>query len=410
MIWVRATIYSSEVFSMDPITFTVTPRGSDQTMTIELSALLTQLQTVPDQRKRRGVRYPLAVMLAIAVLAKLCGDSQVHALADWAHARAAELAAVFGLSRPRMPHPTTWTRVLGNAVAAAAIETALQPLLASPASPEVPERASRQIALDGKTLRGTIPAAARSGVHLVTAYHVDSGVACLQVAVPSKANELVVAPTILAALDLQGVLVTGDAMFAQRNLSTQIVEAGGDYCWIVKENQPTLYDDVRLLFGPQPDDLPGTSALPDDFATVRTVDLGHGRLDERVLRSSSMLAEYQGWPYLAQAFQVVRISQRPHRRSREVRYGITSAPVSCLSAAALLGRVRGHWQIENALHYRRDVSLDEEASLARMGQAPHVLATLNNFICGLTAQAGVSNLAALQRAMAAAVDRWLFTH
>ena len=132
MIWVQATTHSSEVFSMDPITFTVTPRGSDQAITIDLSALLTQLQTVPDQRKRRGVRYPLAVLFAIAVLAKLCGDSQVHALADWAHARAAALAAVFGLPRPTMPHPTTWTRVLGNAVAAAAIETALQPLLEPP--------------------------------------------------------------------------------------------------------------------------------------------------------------------------------------------------------------------------------------------------------------------------------------
>jgi predicted transposase YbfD/YdcC len=80
-----------------------------------------------------------------------------------------------------------------------------------------------------------------------------------------------------------------------------------------------------------------------------------------------------------------------------------------MSASQLLGRVRGYWQIENGLHYRRDVSLDEDASLAQMGQAPHVLATVNNFICGLTAQAGVSNLAALQRAMAAAVDRWLFS-
>ena len=395
---------------MDPITFTVTPRGSDQAITIDLTALLTQLQTVPDQRKRRGVRYPLAVLLTIAVLAKLCGDSQIHALADWAHARAAELASVFRLTRPRMPHPTTWTRVLGNGVAAAAIEVALQPLLACLPSAEVPERASRQIALDGKTLRGTIPTAARSGVHLVTAYQVETGVPRLQVSVPTKANELVVAPVILAALDLHGVLVSGDAMFAQRNLSTQIVEAGGDYCWIVKENQPTLYDDLRLLFGPQPDELPGTSVIPDDFVTVRTVDLGHGRLDERVLTSSSLLAEYQDWPYLAQAFQVVRFSQRPHRCSRDVRYGITSVPATHLCASRLLARVRGHWQIENGLHYRRDVSLDEDASLARMGQAPHVLATLNNFICGLTAQAGVSNLAALQRAMAAAVDRWLFTH
>src|SRR5690242_9211796 len=99
---------------MNPITFSVTPRGTDQTSTINLTELLMQFQTVPDQRKPRGVRYPLAVLLTIAVLAKLCGDSQVHALADWAHARASELAAVFGLPRPRMPHPTTWTRVFGN--------------------------------------------------------------------------------------------------------------------------------------------------------------------------------------------------------------------------------------------------------------------------------------------------------
>jgi hypothetical protein len=141
-------------------------------------------------------------LLAIAVLAIFCGDSQVHTLADWAHARAAALAAVFGLSRPRRPHPTTWTRVLGNAVAAAAIETALQPLLEPSPTAELPARASRQIALDGKTLRGTIPAAARSGVHLVTAYQVAMGVPLLQVAVPTKANELVIAPTMLATLDL----------------------------------------------------------------------------------------------------------------------------------------------------------------------------------------------------------------
>ena len=394
---------------MNPITFTVTPRGTEQALTINLTELLMQFHTIPDQRKPRGVRYPLAVLLTIAVLAKLCGDSQVHALADWAHARAAELASVFGLKRPHMPHPTTWTRVFGNAVAAAAIERAIKPLLDAPRTAEVPARASRQIALDGKTLRGTIPAERTTGVHLVSAYQVERGVPCLQVAVPSKANELTVAPNIVRQLDLQGVLVTGDAMFAQRDLSIQIVEAGGDYCWIVKENQPTLFDDLRLLFGPQPDALPGTSAPPDDFVTVRSIDLGHGRLDERFLTSSSLLAEYQGWPYLAQAFQVIRICQRPRRRTREVRYGITSAPASAASASRLLASVRGHWQIENRLHYRRDVSLDEDACLARMGQAPQVLATLNNLVCGLTAQAGVDNLAALQRAMAAAVDRWLFT-
>lgn len=391
----------------NPITFTITPSGQDRSLTINLTELLEHLQTVPDQRKRRGVRYPLAVLLAIALLAKLCGQSQVHALAGWAHERAAELSAVFGLKRARMPHPTTWTRVLGNAVAADALESALQPLLVTPTA-EVPARASRQIALDGKTLRGTISATRRGGVHLVSAYQVNDRVSLMQVAVGAKANELVVAPQILARLDLQGVLVTGDAMFAQRSLSSQIVEAGGDYCWIVKENQPTLYDDLRLLFGPQPAELPGTSPIPDDFETVRMVDKGHGRLEERVLTSSSLLAEYQGWPYLAQAFQVVRTSYQRRGCSREVRYGITSAPAKSATAARILAGVRGHWQIENGLHYRRDVTLKEDASLARLGQAPQVLATLNNFICGVTAQAGIGNLAACQRSMAATFDRWLF--
>ena len=237
----------------------------------------------------------------------------------------------------------------------------------------------------------------------------NRGVPLHQRQVAAKANELVVAPTLLADLPLPGVLVTGDAMFTQRNLSTQIVEAGGDYCWIVKENQPTLLDDLRLLFGPQPTALPGSSPIPDDFVTVRTVELAHGRIDERVVTTSSLLADYQGWPYLAQAFQVIRTTTRRRKRTKEVRYGITSAPTTALPASRLAQCVRAHWQIENGLHYRRDVTLREDASLVRMGHAPHVLATLNNFVCGLTASAGITNLAALQRAMAATIDRWLFS-
>jgi predicted transposase YbfD/YdcC len=393
---------------MDAITFTVTPRGTAQPIVIELGALVRQLQTVPDQRKRRGVRYPLPVLLAVAVLAKLCGASQVHHIADWAHERATELAPVFGLTRARMPHPTTWSRVLGFGVAATAIDAAVAPLLQAAPAAEVAPRASQQVALDGKTMRGTIPTRSGQGVHLVSAYHVTQQVTVQQVAVPRKANELTVAPALLAGLVREGVIVTGDAMYTQRELSIQIVEAGGDYCWIVKENQKTLYDDLRLLFGPQPEALPGTSPLPDDFVTARTVEHSHGRLDERVITTSSVLADYQGWPYLAQAFQVVRTTEGARGCTREVRYGITSAPARALAAAEMLAVVRSHWQIENGLHYRRDVTLHEDASLVRRGQAPQVLASLNNLVCALTARAGVTNLAALQRSLDAAVDRWLF--
>jgi predicted transposase YbfD/YdcC len=394
---------------MDATTVTVTPFGSEQPFTITIADVYTQFELVPDQRKRRGVRYPLAALLTIALLAKLAGASQLRALAEWARERAEELAALFRLERPTMPHPTTWSRVLANAVAADALERALAPLLAPPPSAEEPARASRPIALDGKALRGTIPQGHTSGVHLLSAYQVDSGVTLAQVAVASKENEIVAAPRLLKCLDLRGAILSGDAMFTQRALSIGVVEAGGDYCWIVKQNQATLYDDLKLLFSPAVFPVAkGWSPIPLDFRVVEQVDKRGGRREVRRLTTSCLLADYQDWPYLAQAFQVVRIVYQGRNVNREERYGITSLPAAACSPRQLLDVVRGHWRIENSLHYRRDVTLHEDASQVRMGQAPHVLATLNNAVCGLLARAGLSNLAALQRSLAAAFDRLLF--
>ena len=112
-----------------------------------------------------------------------------------------------------------------------------------------------------------------------------------------------------------------------------------------------------------------------------------------MLTSSSLLAEYQDWPYLAQAFQVVRLSQRPHRCSREVRYRITSVPAAQLWASKLLARVRRHWQIENGLHYRRAGTLQEHGTKMAHGKQPQPMAALNNFITGLLAKLVFINLA-----------------
>ena len=394
---------------MNATTVTVTPFGSEHSFTIDIAALFSEFEQVQDQRKRRGVRYPLAVLLTIALIAKLSGYSQVRAVAEWARERAEELAVLFGLERTTMPHPTTWSRVLSGAVAATVIEQAITRLLAPPPSAELAPRASRPIALDGKTLCGTIPAGSSQGVHLLSAYAVEQGRVLEQVAVANKENEIVAAPRVLKALDLQGAIMTGDALFAQRALIVQVVEAGGDYCWIVKHNQSTLYDDLKLLFSPVViPTTPGWSPIPLDFVTVEKVDKGHGRRELRRLTVSSMLADYADWPYLTQAFEVVRICWEGNKVSREERYGITSAPRADLSAARLLGVVRGHWMIENGLHHRRDVTLGEDASQVRMGQAPHILASLNNAVCGLAAKAKMPNLAALQRSLAAAFDRLLF--
>jgi predicted transposase YbfD/YdcC len=394
---------------MDATTVTVRPFGSEGSSTLDLAALYHHFQRIPDLRERRGVRYPLALLLTIALWAKLAGASQLRAIAEWARERQGELAERFHLPRPRMPHPTTWSRVFGSAVALDALEQQLALLVAPSPTAEVPAPASEHLAIDGKTLRGTIPHGSSQGVHLVSAYAVATARVLDQEAVTTKENELVAVPRLLGRLDLRGRLLSGDALFAQRSLSSQVVEAGGHYSWFVKQNQPTLLDELKLLFTPRVFPVAkGFSPIPLDFVVVEQHEKGHGRREYRRLTVSSLLAGYSDWPYLAQAFEIVRISQVGRQLSREERYGITSAPASLLSARRLMAVVRGHWQIENGLHYRRDVTLHEDASQVRMGQAPQVLAGLNNAVCGLLARAGLSNLAAFQRSMAAAIDRLLF--
>jgi predicted transposase YbfD/YdcC len=370
-----------------------------------LSTLYARLQRVPDQRARRGVRYPLPLLLLIAVLAKLSGQHQVRALAEWAALRATELARVLQFARSTMPHHTTWSRILGTAVDIHALEQVLHEVL-HPADDEVPARASIALALDGKTLRGTIPLGHTHGVHLVAAYVPQEGVVVAQLHVSTKENEIVVAPSVLAHLDLAGMVVTGDAMYTQRALSIQIVEAGGDYVWIVKDNQPELRQDIEQLFIPEPNEL-GTVALPTDFTTARTLDKGHGRIEERILTTSSMLQDYSTWPYLAQVFKFESTVTTVQGTHTTVRYGVTSLPRSVANAACLLRLVRGHWGIENGLHYRRDVTLREDHALVRMGHAPHTLAALNNTVLGLFARQKQLNVPTAQRRFSYHLERVL---
>ena len=382
--------------------------GSDQPYLIDVGQLYTQAERLIDQRKARGRQYSLALIVTVAVLAKLAGYSRVEDVADWAKLRAHELHLLFGTKRARMPHHTTWSRILGRAVDVTELERVVQQVLRPPTLGEVPDRCSIQVALDGKTLRGTIPRGQTRGVHLLAAYDPQQGVVLLQVAVDRKENEISAAPTVLRQLDLTGMLITGDAMFTQRELSIQIVEGGGDYLWMVKENQPTLRDEIELLFAPECVSA-GWSAPPVDFTTARTLECGHGRIEERILTASSLLAEYSDWPYLAQVFKLeyITIDTSTGKVTTAVRYGVTSAPATVLDAKGLLKATRGHWGIETGLHSRRDGSLQEDAMRTRKGQAPQVLASLNNLALGLLGRQGISNVAEAQRAIAYHLDRFL---
>jgi predicted transposase YbfD/YdcC len=135
----------------------------------------------------------------------------------------------------------------------------------------------------------------------LSAYLPKQGVVLMQMEVGEKTNEITVAPKVMQALDLRGVVVTGDAMQAQRQLSVQIVEARGDYVWTAKDNQPELREDIALLFAPQ-QSRPGWSAVPTDFRRATTITKGHGRLKKRTITVSSLLAGYSSFPYVAQVF------------------------------------------------------------------------------------------------------------
>src|SRR5258708_35553199 len=120
-----------------------------------------------------------------------------------------------------------------------------------------------------------------------------------------KKNESSAAPKVLASVQVQGKLVTGDALFPQLELSSQIVQAGGHYLWKVKDNQATLRADIERLFGPEKVSL-GSASLRTDFQSTSTTTKTHGRLETQTLTTSSLLKATSDWPYLGQVFQVVR--------------------------------------------------------------------------------------------------------
>jgi predicted transposase YbfD/YdcC len=378
----------------------------NQALLFDLDALYAQLQRVHDRRKRRGVRYQLADILMIGILAKLAGQTSSRAIAEWAQLRSRELAQLFALRRQRMPHFSTWSRILGRAVDADEVEEVVGQFFrhrgTRPARP-----GERQLCIEGKTLRGTIPLGQPHGVHLVAAYLPQEGVVVGQVQAENWGNEPGAVPKLLATIELRGTVVTGDAIFASRALSRLILRAKGDYLWIIKENQIQMYQDIQTLFAPQSSG-PGWSAPPTDFRTASTFDKGHGRLEKRRITESLLLAGYSEWPGLSQVFQLER--RRTNAlgvTEHEVCYGITSLPTSAATPQRLLRLIRSHWGIENGLHYRRDRTLDEDRSQLRMGQAPHLLALLNNTAIGLLARQGESNLPRAGRTFAYHFDKAL---
>jgi len=196
---------------------------------------------------------------------------------------------------------------------------------------------------------------------------------------------------LLAALPLAGAVVTGDALYCQRALCTQIGAAGGDYLFFVKGNQPRLEEAILLLFDAPP---PG-----ERFATATQTDRHGSRHEVRQLTASAALTDYLDWPGCQQVARLARRWTEQDASRGEVRHLVTSLSATT-TPETLLALARGHWGIENRLHYVRDVTLGEDASRVRSGAAPQVLAALRNVVLTLLRASGATNIAAALRDIA----------
>jgi predicted transposase YbfD/YdcC len=338
--------------------------------------LLDLLAQVPDPRKRRGRRHALAGLLAVGIAAVIAGSRSFAAIGQWAADAGPEVLAVLGAARG--PAEESTFRRAFALVGADALDRVLGAWLHTRA---VQAGGRLVIAVDGKTVRG---AKSKSGKapHLVAALAHGIGAVLGQVAVEEKSNEIPAVRDLLKAFaDLAGAVITIDAMHTQHDTAKAIIGRQADYVMTVKANMPALHRQLKKL---------PWAAVP----AVSAVSTDHGRRARRTIKAALAPSwiEFDG---AAQVAQVRRTVTRNGKKTVEVVYLITSDRAA--DPATLAAWVRGHWHIENKLHWVRDVTYQEDKSLVRTGNAPRVMATLRSLAISLLRLDGHANIAAANR-------------
>ncbi len=339
--------------------------------------LLDLLRTVTDPRQPRGVRHSVVSIVALATCAGLAGARSFEAIAQWAATLSRDALRRVGGRRRTPPSEPTFRRVLQR-LDIAALDGPIGAWLA-----RQQPLAGQGLAVDGKTLRGGHDGE-RKAPHLLSAVLHQAGLVLAQQAVGEKTNEIPCLQPLLAGLPLAGAVVTADSLHTQAKTARYLVdEKHADYLLTVKDNQPTLKQDIQTL---------GLEAVPPQLTDT---DKGHGRIETRSIWTSTELVGYLEFPHVAQVFRVERHTTDlagQHPRT-EVAYGITSLTPAKADPARLLALNRAPWAIENRVHWVRDVTFDEDRSRVRKGAGAHVMASLRNVAISLLRLAGAANIA-----------------
>jgi predicted transposase YbfD/YdcC len=341
---------------------------------------------VTDPRRREGT-YPLLNILFIAVCAVICGADDFVAIAEFGRSKRKFLEKFLHLSAGIPSHDRF--NAIFRALKPAEFEKCLLNWIV--ALHEVTD--GQVVAIDGKTLRRSFDTASgKAAIHMVSAWATANHISLGQIVVDEKSNEITAIPKLLEMLELSGALVTIDAMGCQREIAEQIIASGADYVLAVKENQPTLHQELVFFFADH---------FADDFARVNvrrqeTYEHAHGRDEMRFYYLCPVpddLQSQERWHKLRAIGMTVNNTVRDGKECIEARYYILSRFVSGKRFAEA---VRTHWAIENRLHWQLDVTFQEDQSRIRKGHADANFSSLRRTALSLlknnhTKKVGVKN-------------------
>lgn len=375
-----------------------------QELTIDPASLASAFEQITDGRKKKGKRYPLSLLLTLLMLGKLAGETSVNGIVDWIKERQAELRVQLNWPK-RFPTNSTYSEALARCDAQQIVSAIAGVLLKARAgeqderqSPRVqaqqPEESLTHVAMDGKTLRGTLrhQSEGQPSVHLLSLYECQSGIVLTQRAVQSRENEISAAAALVHPALVKGRIISTDAMHTQKKWCACVHVYGGYYLTVVKKNQPQMYQDLVDFFD-DPD------AEKQEWQYAKSAQKGHGRLETREMWTSTQMNEWfeTEWAGVAQVFRLRRWVKEADKEREEIVYGVTNLSRKKAPAARLLALQQAHWRIENRLHYRRDVTMGEDACQVRIAGAPQALAALNGGVLALMDWLQVPNVASQMR-------------
>jgi predicted transposase YbfD/YdcC len=346
-------------------------------------SLVEHFKNLVDPRVNRTKDHDLLDVLVIALCTLLCGGESFNDMEDFGKAKR-EWFQTFLSLRNGIPSHDTFNRVFAALDPAQFLDCFLR--WTQSVRQAVPQEI---VALDGKALRRALNQD-QNVKYIVSAWAEGNGLVLGQLKVADKSNEITAVPELLRVLELSGCIVTVDAMGCQKKIAQEIVEADADYVLALKGNQETVHEEVKTFLdetlaekqGPR---LPGAPLSPAAaaLASWETVEKDHGRLEIRRYFQSAQLdwfADLAKWEGLRSVGMVEAIREIGGKKTVERRYFLSSLP---LDAPLFARAVRGHWGVENQLHWVLDVHFREDQSRARAGFAAENLATLRRLALNL---------------------------